>query len=338
MHRITPKVGFIALVILISSLACSLVTDTISDSVQEPPAVNEPAPTTEQADTVVETPTPETATSTEQSDQPQEQVQAEPAPESVDQPVGDGLVPPPLNNDACTNTFYPLIPGYQWVYEVTSEGETSQFGLTVSKIDGNQATLHALYLDTGVTTEVIVDCQDGTIVNFPILLLGFLFGDVDGEMNLEHKSGVFMPNYETFAANNWDHTWTSQYTAFGEVDAVVDGDQVTGKLEQSPLDMEWNALGAGEAIFEGVTVEAGNFPRAVKFQREAKLDFTAEFIEEGQQVSLSAVLIMNTNLWYEPNMGLLKQEIERASAKIYGVSFPITMNGTIELVEFRTSD
>jgi hypothetical protein len=334
MNGIPRKVVFISSVILISSLACSLVTDVVSEA----------APTTEQVDTVVETdtPNPETTTSTDPSDQGQEQAQAEPtpetAPESVDQPAGDGLVPPPLNNDACTNTFYPLIPGYQWVYEVTSEGETSQFGLTVSKIDGNQATLNALYLDTGVTTEIIVDCQDGAIVNFPILLLGFLFGDVDGEMNLEHKSGVFMPSYETFVANHWDHTWTSQYSAFGEVNAEVDGNQVTGKLEESPLDMEWNTLRAGEAIFEGVTVEAGNFPRAVKFQREAKLDFTAEFTEDGQQVSLSAVLILNTNLWYEPNMGLLKQEIERASAKVYGVNFPITMDGVIELVEFRTSD
>lgn len=259
-------------------------------------------------------------------------------PESVSETIGDGIVPPPQSSTPCANTFYPMLPGNQWVYDVSAEGESNQISLTVSAVDGNQATLNALDLGSGVTTEVTVECQDGTIINFPILLLGFLFGDVDGELNLEHKDGVYSPSYDTFVSKNWDHTWVSEYVASGTIEAVIDGDLVTGRLQESPLNMEWNTLGAGEAIFDGITTKAGEFPQAIKLEREAKLDFTAEVQESGQTVSLSAVLILKTNMWYEPNMGLLKQEIDQASARVYGVNFPIIMDGTLELVEFRSGE
>ena len=48
-----------------------------------------------------------------------------------------------------------------------------------------------------------------------------------------------------------------------------------------------------------------------------------------------AVLVLYTHLWFEPHTGLLKQEIERANIEVYGISFPVVMDSTIELVEFR---
>jgi len=253
--------------------------------------------------------------------------------------LSDVLVPPPPNNGGpCANTFYPMIPGNQWIYEVASEGKTSQISLTVSEINGNEATLNALYLETGVTTQAVVECQDGAIINYPIMLLGLIFGDVGGEMTIEHVDGIFTPNYETMLNNNWDHSWTGKYLASGVINAEYEGDMITGRLEDSPLEIEWNTLGAGEAIFEAITVRAGEFPRAIKLEREAEFDFTAEMVEEGQTISLSAVLNLQNNLWFEPNIGQLKQKIEQATLKIYGINFPIEMTGTVELVEFRPQE
>lgn len=325
MSRYSPVLIMIIVLTLFTSLACAMITQFLPEVDQEPPALNEAPPLA---------PPQETSTQ-QQADAPADTANTE----NVEQAsIEDSLVPPPLGNGVCENSFYPLITGTQWVYEVTSEGETSQIGITVTEVVDNQARLNALYLETGITTEINVDCENGAIINYPILLLGFLFGDVDGEMNLQHKDGVFMPNYETFVAHNWDYSWTSQYSASGIVSAEIDGDNVTGILEESPLDMDWNTLGAGEAIFEAITVKAGEFPHAIKLEREARFDFNAEVTEEGQTVSLAAVLTLKTNIWYEPNMGMLKQEIDQASVKVYGVNFPITMDGNLELVEFRTAE
>ncbi|MBL7161215.1 MAG: hypothetical protein ISS57_01310 [Anaerolineales bacterium] len=319
MNRNTLSVIIALSLMLLTSLACGLVSQLAPEAA---PATEEPA----------------NADAEDAEISPAEEAVVETSQDDADA-VSDALVPPPPSDGGpCANTFYPMIPGYQWIYEVTSEGETSQISLTVTEVNGNEATLNALYLESGVTTEAIVECQDGAILNFPVILLGFIFGDVNGEMVVEYVDGVFAPNYETMTRENWDHTWTGEYVASGVIDAEIDGDLITGRLEESPLDMEWNTLGAGEAIFDSITVRAGEFPRAIKLERETKFDFTAEMEEEGQTVSLSAVLTLHNNLWFELNMGQLKQEIERASIKVYGVSFPIEMTGIVELVEFRTEE
>lgn len=322
MNRNTLVVVII-LILLISS-ACGL-TSLISSE----------APSAPQEPVVEDAGEPESESQEEAQTESSDQSEAE-APEP---PAIEALVPPPpVDGGPCANTFYPMVPGYQWIYEVTSEGETSQISLTVSEVSGNEATLNALYLDSGVTTEATVECRDGAILNFPVMLLGFLFGDVDGELNVEHIDGEYAPSYATFASQNWEHTWMGEYLASGTINAVVDGDEVTGTLAESPLDMQWNTLGEGEAIFEAITVEAGEFPRAIKLERELVFDLDVELEESGYTTSVAAVLTLQNNLWFEPNMGQLKQEIERASIKVYGVNFPIEIIGSIELVEFRIEE
>jgi len=332
MNRTTLPVIVISLIIL-TSLACGLTSQIAS---QDAPPPEEPASSEVEAEAE---PIEEAEESPSEESQPEEAGDTPPEESEPEPVVSDALVPPPpAEGGACANTFYPMIPGYQWIYEVTAEGESSQISLTVSEVNGNEATLNALYLDSGVTTELTVECQDGAILNFPVMLLGFLFGDVDGELVVEHVDGVYAPSYDTLDSHNWDYTWTGEYLASGVIDAVIDGDQITGTLAESPVDMEWNTLGEGEAIFEAITVKAGEFPRAIKLERELTFDFDAEMEESGYTVSVEAVLILQNNLWFEPNMGQLKQEIERASIKVYGVNFPLEMTGTIELVEFRMEE
>ena len=159
----------------------------------------------------------------------------------------DAMVEPP-EEGACANVLYPLIPGYQWVYEVSWEDETTQIGVSVSEVNQNEAKVNALYMGSGATSEATISCQDGAIVSFPTILLGFLFGDAEGNIDIQHQDGVFMPAYATLEGHNWDYQWVSEYTASGVIQAEIDGDQVTGRLDDSPLSISWNTMEKEEDV------------------------------------------------------------------------------------------
>ena len=166
-------------------------------------------------------------------------------------------------------------------------------------------------------------------------MLDFLLGDVEGTLETEYIDGVFAPSYQTFTAQNWDYAWTGEYVSSGVIEIEADGDHIIGRLDESPLTMEWHTMGAGEATLYPVTVLAGEFPKAIKIQRSITIDVDVELEDEGETLALSAVLHVETSLWFAPNQGLLKQEIERASIDVGGISFPIILDGVVELVEFR---
>ncbi len=313
------KYSFLAVIslILLSSVACSLISAFPSLRTETPAEPADP---------------------TEQTNMPTEDiVKGEPSPEPTE---SDAIVPTPPDEGACANVLYPLIPGYQWVYEVSWEDETTQIGVSVSEVTENEAKVNAVYLGSGVTSEATITCQDGAILGFPTILLGFLFGDVEGNIDIEHQDGVFMPAHQTFENNDWNYDWVSEYKASGVIEAEIDGDQVTGRMDESPLSISWSTLEEGEDsfAFDPITVKAGEYPEAVKLRHETRLDFSAELEEGGMSTSLSAAIITQSNSWFQPNVGLLKQEIEQASAKVYGISFPIAVDTTIELVEFRIEE
>jgi hypothetical protein len=311
------KIYLILAILLMTTLSCGIFGNTTPTAT---PAADNPPDAEEESASPESLPTPE-------GTQPV-------TPNAI--PAGDGIVPPPpADGGPCANTFYPLIPGYQWIYKVTGNGETSKVSMTVSEVNGNEATLNVLYLESGLATEATVTCDDGAIISAPVVLMGFLFGDLDGEITVEHQDGVFVPNYATLSSQNWDAAWNGTYLASGQITANIDGEPASATLENSPLEIEWHTLGAGETIFDGISVEAGSFPQAIKLKRTVNFDIAIEFTSEGETTSLSTVLTLDNNLWFEPNVGLLKQEVENASIKLYGVSFPIEMEGTLELVEFR---
>jgi hypothetical protein len=316
-------------ILLVSNLACALVPflSTSPQNEAEPAAPVDINQNTEPA-----TATPDVQIQTDQShEQNPSQDNQETSPDNSDST-------PQEMTGACANAFFPLVPGYQWIYEVQSEGQTKQIGMTVSEVNGNQATLNALHIETGITSEATIDCEDGAILNLPIVLMGFIFGDAEGSMELEHKDGLFLPSHQTMLDHNWDYAWSGDYVASGVVEAEVDGQPATGKLNNSPLHMDWNTLGAGDSSFEAITVKAGTYPKALKLEQVSQLDFMAEVSQAGQTVSLDAILTVDSDFWFETNMGMLKQEITSASVKIYGINFPVAMDATIELVEFRTGE
>jgi hypothetical protein len=234
----------------------------------------------------------------------------------------------------CANVFYPLVPGYQWIYKLDDGDDQmdddTRLGLTVSSAEGSQAQVDMLDISTGLVTHTTADCRDGAIINYPALTLGTLFGDiVTGELAVTYVEGIFMPAEADFAAAGWDLDWTGDYIASGAVTVQDEGEAITSTLQESPVHLEWSMDGQ-----ETVTVEAGTFANAYKVTRKAIVDGTVQ----AEGMSVQGRLILTTEQWFAAGVGLLKSEVESASLSYMGISFPVQVNSRAELVEFRPGE
>jgi len=240
----------------------------------------------------------------------------------------------------CENIFYPLIHENQWVYQLDYEDQSltdspTELALTVSEVYQSSAVLAALDYDTGVVTQSTVDCNDGAIVNFPITELNMVLGDVSGALEFEYVSGTFMPSEKEFADSGWQMKWKTEYKATGEMNASYDGENLSIKLSSSPINMEWETVSTGGSL----QVPAGNFDEVVQIKRRMKIDVDSlEAVIEGQQINLSTTLTLDTSHFYAPRTGLLKQEFESASIKIFGINTPTETWGKLELKSYQLND
>ncbi len=236
--------------------------------------------------------------------------------------------PAAASNNPCNNVLYPLVPGQQMVYKIDAEGETSQLGLTVSSVDGSQATVDMLDMATGIVTQSTIDCEEGAIKQFPLVTMSTLFGDImNGSLKMEYIAGLIAPSEATFVANNWDMGWESQYIMNGNITVEDEGDTLNILIDDSPVTMKWQTAGTGETV----TVAAGTYTNVVKVTREMTMEVS---IDAGGMAIKGVILISSTH-WFEPYIGMVKMQIDSASMQYQGMTFPITMNENMELVEFR---
>jgi hypothetical protein len=231
----------------------------------------------------------------------------------------------------CVNIFYPFVPSQQWIYQVDDGDDTTndliKVGLTVSSVDGNQAKVDALDLSTGVITHTTAECNNGAILNYPLLTLGTLFGNmVSGQLDVTYIGGVFMPAESDLVAANWNSSWTGDYKAKGTFTATEEGETSTLILDDSPVHLEWSLVGK-----EPITVKAGTYAEAYKVTRKATVDGSLQM--EGS--SVKARLIISTDQWYSARVGLLKSVIASSSIVYGGTTFPADLKSRIEMIEFR---
>ena len=257
-------------------------------------------------------------------------------PTAAPSPAGPSPAPtePPPPSGTCANPLYPLVPGYQWIYQVSSEqeNEPGKIGLTVEKIEENKATVNALDMATGIITQTIAECDGTAIQNYPMMSLSMILsGYLDGEINTEYVSGVFSPPYEDFVTNNWALTWDGDYIAQGDIRVQDEENQVTIIIQDSPVHLNWNSAENGTPVYETVTVPAGTFENALKVTREMDLEVSLATTLGNFQGTLK----VKTSHWFLPYTGLLKTEIESGDLTYMGMTFPITLSGKVELVEFR---
>ena len=176
------------------------------------------------------------------------------------QPVSEGVVFSD-GGQTCNNLLYPLIPGNQWIYRISSASSTSQVGITVAKVEGSQATVDMLDINTGVVTKTTADCAGTAITNFPLMTIKLIVGNyLNGELELEHLSGVFAP--QNAELEDGDASWDGNFIAHGSVTAQDTEGSIKVTVEESPVELKFQTLG-----HEAVSVPAGTFNNALKVQR-----------------------------------------------------------------------
>jgi hypothetical protein len=204
-------------------------------------------------------------------------------------------------------------------------GETRTMQLNVSQSGDTQARIDVLDRTGGASSQAVADCLNGAILNMPLMTFGPLFGYVTGEMNTSHVSGTFMPAEADFAAADWNMSWSGEYVANGVVHGECNGQPATVLLTDSPFSMSWQTAGQ-----ETITVPAGTFEGAYKFNYQA----VADGILEGG-AGFQARLTVTAVQWYFPYVGLLRNEVVSATLNAGGLTLPVIVNGSGELVEFR---
>jgi hypothetical protein len=264
---------------------------------------------------------------------------AQPAPEDSDIKGSNSEENKPVIQDSpCNNIFYPLELDNQWIYQLQIEGEggqpeISELALTVSEVNESSAVLAALDYDTGIVTQSTAECVDGSILNFPMTEMNLVFGEVAGDMQLQYNSGVFMPSHTDFEVGNWANTWETDFTASAVINGTYDDETVTIDLSESPVKMSWQVIDKDGTI----QVPAGNFDDVVLIKRKLTFEVTSlKATIEGQLIDISTTLVLNSNMWYLPYVGLLKQELDSATINLYGIDFPIESIGKIELISSNT--
>ena len=239
--------------------------------------------------------------------------------------------PPAAEENACYNVFYPLVPGQQMIYKTTSPEGDIKTGLTVSSVEGNFATVDMLNMSTGIISQTTVECEDGAIKNSPAISMGTLMDDMfSGSLDIDYVSGYIAPNEETLIANDWKMSWESEYTMNGELTVTEDGETVTITIADSPVLMTWETVDTGQKI----TVEAGTYENTVKVTREMSMDITLST----NGIQIDSTLLIESTHWFEPYIGQVKMEVTEVSVKMQGMTFPVDLSETMELVEFRPAE
>ncbi len=261
----------------------------------------------------------------------------EPAPQ--DPAPADNNDPVPTAQPAagpCDNIFYPMTLNNQWVYDYNMEdtsgnSQGASMALTVSQSEGASATLAALSYDTGLVTESAVQCSEQAILNFPITELKMILGELAGNIDLQYQGGTFMPSEQDFVDNNWSMEWETDYVASGSLQAYYEGEELSAVLDASPVKMKWKVVGTGESM----QVPAGDFSDLVKIERQISFDISnLQTNIQGNDVNISTTLTVDTELWYAPHIGLIQQNVNGISIKLYGISFPVEASGTVQLSSY----
>jgi len=243
---------------------------------------------------------------------------------------------------ACDNIFYPLALNNQWVYrfdmyemdysESTLDAVASETAMTVSAVSADSAELALLDYNSGLVTQSTVRCQDQAILDFPMTELKMVFVDLAGSLEIEYVSGLFMPSEQQLIDSDWNMSWETQYAASGTLNGSYEGESLSASLSHSPIKMKWQVLSTGETL----EVKAGTFSDLVKVNREISFEIPSlKATFQGNPLDISTKLTLNTDLWYAPHIGLVKQAVNSAQVKVLGIDFPISAWGYIELVSYQ---
>jgi hypothetical protein len=250
-----------------------------------------------------------------------------------------GKSPPPGtpagSSVACDNILYPLAAGRWWKYEIVRPDAIAIAEASVLAVEGNTASIDLLDQSRGTHTTFAVSCADGALAGFTAAEIGFLYFPSGTSLIIHTVSGLLAPDGNELESADWDFAWNTDLLASGR---MIVPDPSLGDVElvfqDDPLHIDWRTAGAGAAAFESVTVPAGTFPQALKVFADARFDLAVKANVGGQNQLLPAVLELSSSLWYQPNVGLVKQVFTSSQILFSGYSCPLNIAAPMGLSAF----
>lgn len=241
----------------------------------------------------------------------------------------------------CENVFYPLKLDNQWTYKLDAQiGDyighgkqvfTAKTKQVVAEINESDILLNQLDNENEIVHQSSVLCDDQAIIMFPLLEMNMIIGDMANGLDYKHVSGEFMPTEKAIEANDWSLEWETEYEVSGTLEANYGGKIFKAVFSESPVKMSWEIVSTDKSL----KVPAGSFDNLVKINREIKVDVNSLNAEiKGKLVNISTTLIIDSDLYYAANIGLIKQTINKASIKVLGIKLPIDVQGSIELESY----
>lgn len=254
-----------------------------------------------------------------------------------------GKSPPPGtpadSSGACDNILYPLAAGRWWEYEIVRSKTTTIAEAFVLAVEGNTASVDLLDQSHGTHTAFAVSCAEGVLTGFTAAEIGFLYFPSGTSLIIHTVSGLLAPDKNDLESADWDFAWNTDLLASGR---MIVPDPSLGDVElvfqDDPLHIDWRTAGAGAAAFESVTVPAGTFPQALKVFADARFDLAVKVNVGGQDPLIPAVLELSSSLWYQPNVGLVKQVFASSQILFSGSSYPLNFAAPMELSAFSFPD
>jgi hypothetical protein len=171
-------------------------------------------------------------------------------------------------------------------------------------------------------------------------LYNMIFGDyVNGSIQADYVSGVFAPAEQEFIANDWLLGWSGDYIVQGSIQANDSEDEIVFVLNDSPINLVWDTRINGVVVHESVTVLAGIlYPDALRISRKMEMSISVKLQSTIDSLGVDGVLEINSSMWFEPYVGLLKEEVDSANVSYLGMTFLIVLGGKLELMEFRLAE
>ena len=240
--------------------------------------------------------------------------------------------PTPVPSGPCDSPLLPLTTGNEWMYRVTTEsGETLYTLKALNRDDGGNVVINVEFTNQKTGTVVVepVVCLEGAIENFPLFVLDMHFSNyLSDDFNTYHDAGIYAPSYPTLAEQNWSMTWDAKYLTedYINIKNPMGGSEIV-VVQSSFIDLLFETDGTREAV----NVPAGDYPQALKVQHSISFPVTLTLPTGG----IGGVLTLNTTQWYEPYVGLVRAQVDKASLAFNQQQVNIPVLNLIELVEFK---
>jgi len=232
------------------------------------------------------------------------------------------------SSQPCDNVLYPVRVGQTWLYQINAQGHSTQAVMVVAAVSGQTGKVDLFNQASGAFSESLVTCSNGAILNFPSILGFLLFSDGTGAMNVQYVSGLLAPSQTTFENSNWNTSWSGQYRLSGQLSVPFQGQTITVIMNDSVLTLNCHTAG-----FEPVSVTAGSAAQALKVICSASSPVTLTV--NGSNVS--GTVSGQTTQWFALHTGLLKLHVDSTSFNVVGLSLPVNVAGSVELLRLQAA-